>query len=95
MTSSWPRKWHFPRDDVPAWGVATVLFLIGICLFILMVGAGYQLMTERIGDFTGWQLPFFLVMGAVLIGSISFFVYTTKSAIARRKHLKGNHGTDT
>lgn len=94
MTSSRPRKWQFPRNDVPSWGVATVLFLICICLFMLMVGAGYQLMIERIGDFTGWQLPFFLVMGAVLIGSIAFFVSSTKSAIDRHKQRKGNHGSD-
>lgn len=94
MTSSRLHKWQFPRDDVPAWGVATVLFMISTCLFILFTGATYQFLTAEIGDFTGWQLPFFLVMAAVFIGSIVFFVYSTKSAIARHKQRKGNDGPD-
>lgn len=93
MTSSRPHKWHFIREDVPAWGLATLFLIIAACIMMLGIGLTYATLEAQVGDFTGWQPIFFIVMTAAFIVSMAGVSIWVRAALIRRKERKEHRGT--
>ena len=90
MTSSRLRKWQFPRDDVPAWGVATVMIILFVCFVAFGAFMVYQQLTAQLPGFTGWQEIFFALTAFGLITSAIGGIMAARVAIARHKQRKSN-----
>lgn len=92
MTSSWPRKWQFPRDDVPAWGVAAVFVMISISLMVLFMFVGYQVLRSISID--GWEPYYMVILSLALIASSAGAVMAARQAVARSSQRKEDNGFD-
>jgi hypothetical protein len=56
----------------PVIGAATVVFVASMVALIL---PGYRRPAMRVGEIAGWVIPAWLVMGAMVLGALSFALH--------------------